>query len=83
MVFLQQGGNNKHTDICDTLKLFASDVMPEFHAREAQRLAHKSNELAPFYEAALARKQWMTPLADADIPVVRAAVVRPQVPGGV
>jgi alkanesulfonate monooxygenase SsuD/methylene tetrahydromethanopterin reductase-like flavin-dependent oxidoreductase (luciferase family) len=28
-VFIQQGGRNKHSDICDALKLFASDVMPD------------------------------------------------------
>ena len=83
VVFLQQGGNNKHGDICDTLRLFASDVMPEFHERESDRVARKSEELAPFIEAALARKQWMAPLADSDIPIVRASVAKPQVPGGV
>ena len=30
-------------------------------------------------EAALARKRWMAPLTDAEIPVVKASVVRAQV----
>ena len=83
VVFLQQGGKNRHSDICYTLNLFASDVMPEFHEREAARLAKKEAELTPFYEAALARKQWMKPLADDEIPVVRASVAKAGVPTGV
>ena len=57
--------------------------MPEFHEREAARLAKKEAELTPFYEAALARKQWMKPLADDEIPVVRASVAKAGVPTGV
>lgn len=55
--------------------------MPEFHADEAARAENKRAELAPFVEAALARKQWMQPLADVDIPVIPAAVKKAQVPG--
>ena len=40
--------------------------MPEFHARRAERDATKAAELAPYIEAALARKQWMQPLEDID-----------------
>lgn len=80
LIFIQQAGRNRHEDICSSLELFASDVMPEFKAREADRLAAKEAELAPFIEAALARKTWMQPLAEEDIPVIPAAVKRPQVP---
>ena len=38
-------------------------------------------KLAPFVEAALARKQWMQPLADDEIPVVRASVAKAQTAG--
>ena len=68
-VFIQQGGRNKHADICDALKLFAKDVLPEFKAREAARTRKKAAELAPYVEKAMARKKGMKPLADADIPV--------------
>ena len=71
-VFIQQGGKNKHEDICDSLNLFASDVMPEFKEHEESRQKQKNEELAPYVEAAFKRKQWMEPLADADIPPYQA-----------
>ena len=81
VIFIQQAGRNTHVDICSSLELFASDVMPEFAADEADRQQRKTAELAPFVEAALARKVWMQPLADADIPVVRASVAKAQTAG--
>ncbi|MFN0147268.1 MAG: LLM class flavin-dependent oxidoreductase [Dehalococcoidia bacterium] len=72
MVFIQQGGKNKHTDICSSLELFAAEIMPEFRAEEAARQARKQQELAPYIEKAFARKQWMQPLADANIPTFQA-----------
>ena len=80
LIFIQQAGRNSHDHICSSLEMFARDVMPEFKANEAARLVAKEAELAPYIEQALARKQWMQPLADADIPVIRAAVKVPQVP---
>ena len=46
--------------------------MPEFHEREAERERRKQEELAPYVEAAMARKQRMRPLADHEIPVHEA-----------
>ncbi len=80
LIFIQQAGSNSHDHICESLQLFADEVMPEFHAGEADRLAKKEAELAPFIEAALARKEWMQPLADDEIPVIPAAVKKAQVP---
>ncbi len=71
-VFIQQGGKNQHEHICESLELFAGDVMPEFKEREAQRLAKKDQELAPYVEAAMKRKEVMAPLADGDIPTFEA-----------
>ena len=79
VIFLQQCGRNKHEHICEALELFAAEVMPAFSADAADREAKKAAELAPYIEAALARKTWMTPLADTDIPVVKASVVRAQI----
>ena len=76
VIFLQQGGKNHHEHICQSLELFAREVMPEFVEGRAEREAKKAAELAPYIEAALARKQRMAPLADEDIPVVRAAIGR-------
>jgi alkanesulfonate monooxygenase SsuD/methylene tetrahydromethanopterin reductase-like flavin-dependent oxidoreductase (luciferase family) len=70
VIFLQQAGNNRHDHICDSLRKFAREVMPEFAAREQERETRKQAELEPFVEAALARKRRMKPLADAEIPVI-------------
>jgi hypothetical protein len=68
-VFIQQGGRNRHEHICEALELFASDVMPEFRAREIERAKQKQEELAPYIEKAMARKQATKPMRDEDIPV--------------
>ena len=79
VIFMQQAGRNKHEEICESLELFAAEVMPEFAARRAEREKKKAEELAPYIEAALKRKNWMQPLADEDIPVVKASVKKAQV----
>jgi hypothetical protein len=71
-VFIQQGGNNLHENICEDLELFAREVMPEFKEQEAARLKRKDEELAPYIEAALARKERMPALADEEIPTYEA-----------
>jgi alkanesulfonate monooxygenase SsuD/methylene tetrahydromethanopterin reductase-like flavin-dependent oxidoreductase (luciferase family) len=76
VIFLQQAGRNEHRHICESLELFAREVMPEFQAEVAGREARKREELAPYIEAALRRKKWMRPLADDEIPVVKASVAR-------
>jgi alkanesulfonate monooxygenase SsuD/methylene tetrahydromethanopterin reductase-like flavin-dependent oxidoreductase (luciferase family) len=71
-IFIQQGGNNQHEHICESLELFAREVMPEFKERDAARQARKMEELGPYIEAAFARKQAMSPLAERDIPTYEA-----------
>ncbi|MFN3217955.1 MAG: LLM class flavin-dependent oxidoreductase [Acidimicrobiales bacterium] len=83
VIFLQQVGRNRHEDICASLQLFADELIDEFTADEPAREADKAAELAPFIDAALARKQWMAPLADDAIPVVEAAVKKAQTSGRV
>ncbi len=83
VIFLQQVGRNRHEHICESLELFGKELMAEFKAEEADRQAAKDAELAPYIEAALARKQWMQPLADDKIPVVRASVKKAQTQGSV
>src|SRR5689334_3149747 len=79
VIFMQQAGKNRHDHICQSLELFAKEVMPEFKSQVADREAKKARELAPFIEAALKRKHWMKPLADHEIPVVKASVAKAQV----
>jgi alkanesulfonate monooxygenase SsuD/methylene tetrahydromethanopterin reductase-like flavin-dependent oxidoreductase (luciferase family) len=79
MIFLQQAGNNSHADICASLELFGSQVLPEFAAKRAAREARKQEELAPYIAAALARKKYLKPLLDHEIPVVPASVKQAQI----
>ncbi len=79
IILLQQAGRNRHEHICSSLELLARDVLPEFAAKAAERDRRKAEELAPYIARALARKKVMAPLADADIPVVRASVMKPVV----
>jgi alkanesulfonate monooxygenase SsuD/methylene tetrahydromethanopterin reductase-like flavin-dependent oxidoreductase (luciferase family) len=81
VIFLQQAGRNSHEHICQSLELFAAEVMPEFKAEATAREQRKAAVLAPYVEAALKRKAWMKPLADHEIPVVKASVARAQVAG--
>ena len=78
VIFLQQAGRNKHEHIlrvaprsCSPPRCWAS-----LKAEVAEREARKAEELAPFIAAAMARKQWTKPLADDEIPVVKASVAR-------
>ena len=57
VVFIQQGGNNRHDDICASLELFADQVLPEFKQREHARRQRRAAELAPYIEQALARRK--------------------------
>ncbi len=66
-VFIQQGGKNRHEHICQSLELFATEVMPAFKEREDERLKRKEEELAPYVEAALKRKELVGSLPDEDI----------------
>jgi alkanesulfonate monooxygenase SsuD/methylene tetrahydromethanopterin reductase-like flavin-dependent oxidoreductase (luciferase family) len=72
VIFIQQGGRNRHEHICESLELFASKVMPGFRERHDARLRKKREELAPHLEAALARKRFLPPLADDEIPEIHA-----------
>jgi alkanesulfonate monooxygenase SsuD/methylene tetrahydromethanopterin reductase-like flavin-dependent oxidoreductase (luciferase family) len=76
VIFLQQAGRNEHRHICESLELFAREVMPDFQAEVAARESRKRQELVPYVAAALARKEWMKPLTDQEIPVVKASVTR-------
>ena len=45
MILLNQAGKTSHQDICDSLDLFAREVMPEFHAAEAEHAIWKQKVL--------------------------------------
>ena len=46
VILLNQAGRNSHQDICDSLELFAEEVMPEFHANIPAHEAWKTDVLA-------------------------------------
>ena len=46
VILLNQAGKTSHEDICGSLKMFAEEVMPEFHAKEAEHTKWKENVLA-------------------------------------
>ena len=81
IIFLQQAGRNLNSEICESLELFAAEVLPAFKAKQAAKETAKAAELAPYIKAALARKKVMRPLADDEIPVVKASVKAAQIAG--
>jgi alkanesulfonate monooxygenase SsuD/methylene tetrahydromethanopterin reductase-like flavin-dependent oxidoreductase (luciferase family) len=46
VILLNQAGKNTHEDICSSLELFATEVMGEFHDREAEHQEWKRSVLA-------------------------------------
>ena len=73
IIFVQQVGRNQHEHICETLELFGQTLLPSFKEREEKRQAAKMAELAPYIDAALARKDRLPELSKGQIPVVKAA----------
>jgi alkanesulfonate monooxygenase SsuD/methylene tetrahydromethanopterin reductase-like flavin-dependent oxidoreductase (luciferase family) len=57
MIFVLQAGRNRHEHICESLELFAAEVLPEFADRVGRREAEKAERLAPAIAAALARRE--------------------------
>lgn len=70
VIFIQQGGNNRHEHICASLELFAEEVLEPFHERDEAYRARKHQELEPAIRAALERKQPMESMDDDEPPIV-------------
>ena len=62
VIFISQAGKNKHEDICESLELFAREVMPEFKEREPEIARRKAERLAPTVERLRALKPMPTEL---------------------
>ncbi|OLE37534.1 MAG: hypothetical protein AUG48_04175 [Actinobacteria bacterium 13_1_20CM_3_68_9] len=56
VIFVSQAGPNRHDHVCESLELFASDVLPRFADRAPEREQAKSERLAGALERALARR---------------------------
>jgi hypothetical protein len=56
VVFVSQAGRNQHDHICESIELFARDVMPHFEERRPAHEAVKRQRLPPAIARALARR---------------------------
>jgi alkanesulfonate monooxygenase SsuD/methylene tetrahydromethanopterin reductase-like flavin-dependent oxidoreductase (luciferase family) len=59
VIFIQQAGRNQHEHICESLELFAREVLPPFQERHAANAPARAAALAPHIERAIGR---MAPL---------------------
>jgi alkanesulfonate monooxygenase SsuD/methylene tetrahydromethanopterin reductase-like flavin-dependent oxidoreductase (luciferase family) len=71
-IFIQQGGRNRHEHICESLELFAAEVMPRFREGEDARVARKMERLGPAIEAAFRRKREQPAAPPIEIPTYEA-----------
>jgi alkanesulfonate monooxygenase SsuD/methylene tetrahydromethanopterin reductase-like flavin-dependent oxidoreductase (luciferase family) len=56
LIFVSQAGRNRHEHICESLELFAAEVMPEFAERADATDATKADRLEKAVAAALVRR---------------------------
>ena len=64
VVFIQQAGANLHEDICESLQLFADQVLPDFKARDAAHNTRKDERLSEAITAAETRRPALTSLSE-------------------
>ena len=57
LIFVMQAGRNRHEHICESIELFASEVMPEFAQRADEADARRAERFAPAIATALARRE--------------------------
>jgi alkanesulfonate monooxygenase SsuD/methylene tetrahydromethanopterin reductase-like flavin-dependent oxidoreductase (luciferase family) len=65
VVLVHHAGGLTNAQTCESLKLFADNVMPEFLRRHEEHQQRKHDELAPYVEAAFKRKERL-PAAEAE-----------------
>jgi alkanesulfonate monooxygenase SsuD/methylene tetrahydromethanopterin reductase-like flavin-dependent oxidoreductase (luciferase family) len=70
ILLLHQAGKLPHEQNCESLELFAREIMTEFQDRDAERERRKTQRLAPVVDAAMARKEWRRELGEDEIPAV-------------
>jgi len=63
VMFVMQAGKNAHEDICESIELFAKEVLPRFAEGREEKEAAKSERLAAATERALARRDGPRTLA--------------------
>ncbi|MFN0146865.1 MAG: LLM class flavin-dependent oxidoreductase [Dehalococcoidia bacterium] len=79
VILLNQAGNNTHEDICESLELFAREVMPQFHAREPEHQAWKRAVLAGELQLEeIDTKQYWMPSNQTPTSKLKAAGISPE-----
>ena len=56
IIFVSQAGRNQHQHICESMEIFAQEVMPEFAQRHPEREAEKTARLEESIASALQRR---------------------------
>jgi alkanesulfonate monooxygenase SsuD/methylene tetrahydromethanopterin reductase-like flavin-dependent oxidoreductase (luciferase family) len=56
VILVSQAGHNKHEHVMESLELFGKTIFPHFTDRLEEQEAEKAARLAPYVEAALARR---------------------------
>src|SRR5258707_6817578 len=64
VMFVMQAGKNAHEDICESIELFAKEVLPRFAEGREEKEAAKSERLAAATQGALARRDGPRTLAE-------------------
>jgi alkanesulfonate monooxygenase SsuD/methylene tetrahydromethanopterin reductase-like flavin-dependent oxidoreductase (luciferase family) len=64
LIFVSQAGRNRHEDICESMELFAQEVLPEFAEKADEVDRAKGERLADVKAAALARRPPPSNLAE-------------------
>jgi alkanesulfonate monooxygenase SsuD/methylene tetrahydromethanopterin reductase-like flavin-dependent oxidoreductase (luciferase family) len=72
VIFVCQAGRNRHDHICESLELFAREVLPEFAEGEQERERAKLERLGPAMDAALARRDPARAAPDVAFPALPA-----------
>src|SRR5436190_22795356 len=57
VIFVGQAGRNRHEHICESIELFAKEVLPEFAEQDEDHEASKAERLAPAVDSALGRRE--------------------------
>ena len=57
VILVSQSGRNRHDHICESLELFAREVMPGLREGEDAREKDKAERLAPAVDAAMSRRE--------------------------
>ena len=63
VILINQAGKNSHEDICESLELFAREVMPEFQERDPEHQDWKKRVLAGDIELEEINPADLTPMS--------------------